>query len=697
MRYETIGSGQSLVPPTVSTACRRPSPFNIRPDTPDGAANENFAIVWEPPHLGAEACTLIGYEVSYKEENARSWERVEIGMVTRYGAMVEQGLYEVRVAARYGRQDVQVDAGEVQTPTPTPVPVCAITAEFRADVVRGVSGSWERNPACVGPVRIEYKRLPRTAWEHGIVDADQSFEIDGLALIRYRFRAWTSDANGLDHWSDVTTLEVRRDPTLAIQAGRPENVRLDNGHNYRFRAWWDAPASIPEGKRLTAYYIDLLHEDGSSERIGPRPTNTTHFYTYLPDEKGKKFTVNIISELTDGNGVKTLAYSERPDPVEIWRESFRVWWIDNTPNVNLERSRIFMMVTSNRGDASATCTINGGDINCPPRTIVSLDFTLPSDASPNPTYTVSSRVAAGHRDLAGRTDHHDMFQDEYGAADYSIVVSLFRKHGVVQIGPRAPLYVWESAAHDRIWIGWVGASRGRQNGELGVLSGYALYVSRHDQVITKDYDAAGEVTSETTTYTFPQALEADPIYVEGADTTGYLVDLPVLTEETHAGGVLTRTVTRHPIGVKYIVKAVNLWDHDSDPNSDPERVYGWYQGQRSLDLPGATSAPSAPDGLTVHHPSRGVLDLSWDYPEDGGSAVSHYVVRYRRTDSGDGYTEVRLNPTYRIDNYEHIRFAHLTGLASGERYDVAVRAVNINGNGPWAEFRSESGMGIAPD
>ena len=48
--------------------------------------------------------------------------------------------------------------------------------------------------------------------------------------------------------------------------------------------------------------------------------------------------------------------------------------IDDTPNANLDIGRIFMMVDSNRSAGSAICNINGGEIDCPPRTQVSLDF-----------------------------------------------------------------------------------------------------------------------------------------------------------------------------------------------------------------------------------------------------------------------------------------------------------------------------------
>ncbi len=694
VRYESVGSGQSSAPTTVSTACRRPTPNNIRPDTPDPAAEENFAVAWDPPYLGAEACTLIGYEVRYKEENVGAWERVELGMVNRYGATVEPGLYEVRVSAKYGTPNAQVEAGEVQPPpTPTPEPGCSISATFRADVVRGVSGEWQRSAACVGPVRIEYKRIARHAWEHGIVDAASSFELDGLALVKYRFRAQTLDANGREHWSDVTTLEVRRDPTEPIQVGRPENVRIEADHYYRIQVWWDAPASMPEGKRLTAYYIDLLHEDGSSERVRLRPSDE-YFFTYLPDQDGVEYSAQVISELTDSNDVKTLAYSERPDPLEIWWEPFRVWWIDRTPNAGPSQ-RIYMQVASSVY-SSANCYVNGGVINCPPLTLVSLNF-----APPGRWVITSVLTGDDLRSTAGGLEDHRGNVYVVGAAwNPAVVLDWPLKHGVAQIGSKAPLYVWESVSNDQIWIAWT-PTLGRQRGELGALAGYALFVERHNQVITKEYDSDGAVTSTTTTYEWQDVLdpvlEEAPIYVTDAGATNHVVNIPVLTEDTRdANGVLTRRVTKHPLDVRYTVRAVNLWDHDNDANTTPERVYGGYLELRSLKM-GSAGAPSASTSLTVNYPSSGVLDLSWDYPEDGGAAVMFYEVRYRLTDSGDGYTEVRLAPTYRIDDYEYVRFARLSGLSQGKRYDIAVRAVNVNGNGPWAEFRSESGMGIAPD
>ena len=52
-----------------------------------------------------------------------------------------------------------------------------------------------------------------------------------------------------------------------------------------------------------------------------------------------------------------------------------VWFMGNTPNPNHVIGRFFMMSNSNDATSTATCYLGGaGDISCPPKTLVSLDF-----------------------------------------------------------------------------------------------------------------------------------------------------------------------------------------------------------------------------------------------------------------------------------------------------------------------------------
>jgi len=87
---------------------------------------------------------------------------------------------------------------------------------------------------------------------------------------------------------------------------------------------------------------------------------------------------------------------------------------------------------------------------------------------------------------------------------------------------------------------------------------------------------------------------------------------------------------------------------------------------RSGTVPAAPSAPSV-------SPANGSLTVSWTAPADGGAAISGYTVRYKAS-SGNTWTE----------QPESASPATITGLTNGIVYDVQVRAINSNGNGPYS-------------
>lgn len=681
-------------------------PNNIRPDTP--AAGENFAVAWEPPHMGAEACTLIGYEVRYKEENAGSWERVEIELVTRFGATVEPGLYEVRVSARYGMQDVSVEAGEVQTPTPTPVPVCSISATFRPDVVLGVSGEWRRSAACVGPVRIEYKRVARHAWEHGIVDADQSFELDGLKPVKYRFRAHTLDANGRSHWSDISTFIMRRNPDTPIQVGRAENIQVSSGLNSALIVTWELPdnVAVPAGTRVSAIYVEywsgsattrskrlefytraqLVERNQGITNTGARTCNNwqgcpavERMYVSLPLPVGQVYRARVITELEAEDGTRTYAYSTESDPVEIVHEPFILWFIEGTPSINSNIRLFFMDVNSNRRGASATCYVNGGDINCPPRTLVSL--------SVNPGGTYAWRASAKYLHPLD----NGIVESIADQRAFSVTIHV-DSDGNWVLGMSVLDFVWASASPGKVTLRWTKPDRFQAT--VGTHIGYRVSYRQHFAEVD-EHGASRNMTSDW--------VEVD---VEGADTLERTLDL---YDETVVE-VSSKEVTRTTFGLDYNVVAVNSHAYTHSDGTARTEVEGMKWANFYVPVPPSPTVPLAPADLRVEY-GRGELKLLWKSPEVGDSAaVIKYHLRYRREGSSSGFTEVFVDPEALVDRVlthaldpdrpalTHVHgYAHLTGLVSGERYEIAVRAINVVGGSEWVEFRSESGMGIAPD
>ena len=96
--------------------------------------------------------------------------------------------------------------------------------------------------------------------------------------------------------------------------------------------------------------------------------------------------------------------------------------------------------------------------------------------------------------------------------------------------------------------------------------------------------------------------------------------------------------------------------------------------------PGNPAAPTVgPDSMT----SPGILKVSWAAPSNTGPAITSYDLRYRAGTSGN-FTDGPQDQTSMSTS--------ITGLTSGERYQVQVRASNAEGDGPW----SDSGSGVVP-
>lgn len=88
---------------------------------------------------------------------------------------------------------------------------------------------------------------------------------------------------------------------------------------------------------------------------------------------------------------------------------------------------------------------------------------------------------------------------------------------------------------------------------------------------------------------------------------------------------------------------------------------------------GTQSAPSAPAQPTAVA-GNGTLDVSWNCPLDGGSAITRFEFQYRN--AGGSWPGTQRNVT--------VPRAVLTGLTNGQAIEFRVRAVNAIGESDWS-------------
>ena len=96
-----------------------------------------------------------------------------------------------------------------------------------------------------------------------------------------------------------------------------------------------------------------------------------------------------------------------------------------------------------------------------------------------------------------------------------------------------------------------------------------------------------------------------------------------------------------------------------------------------LAAPATASTPDYPTGLSLVA-LDGAIRTAWDEPDDGGSAITRYVVWYGQT------ATPTTNPIHHWISYNHnstTRTYTIPNLTNGKRYGVRVQAVNANGGG----------------
>ena len=104
----------------------------------------------------------------------------------------------------------------------------------------------------------------------------------------------------------------------------------------------------------------------------------------------------------------------------------------------------------------------------------------------------------------------------------------------------------------------------------------------------------------------------------------------------------------------------------------------------NTEAPGKPAKPSVSPNPGNGHES---LAVTWTVPGNEGPAITNYVVQYRVEDSGDEWDQVTVGGSGLETT--------VSELESGTKYEVQVRAVNDEGEGPWSESGKAETM-VAP-
>ncbi len=681
--------------PTTETATATPTPTpnpelcaDAVPENLTALGVENALVVsWTAP-TPPDGCELTGFRFILVDEQGFSIDIIIADPARTSFTLpgLDPALYQVQAWATF--QEAEAGPVVMELNVPADCSVTLTVEAVRDEYGVHAKGSWTNagGAGCeAGGVIIGYREQGRTAWNETYRVPNSEEDLAGFLFgnfdpSTYEFRVIIIDARGrgVDKASlDAAWMNTSATEDLPVPAaeswvlddgeyvkrtsppGSPTNVRVSVGNTLDAHVSWDAGANPPT--TVKGYYVlywpvgqgaDAVRVPATDDCVtDPNDSQAEICGLFLPDERqtigsnlnrhinglteGTEYQAHVVTVFTNDN----TATSQKTPVFVAQSEPLRVWFVDNTPNYNATFGRVFMMVDANKPNASAKCWINGGSINCPPRTLISLDV------YPGGNYNI--RAVATYDDES--TDDLD--------ETYMRPLRLDNAHEV-QAGERVPAPFSGSAGKGKVLVRWSAPSK------TANADGYV--------VRSRYWDTAQSAWS------------------------GWEEVVKSLDDREH---LLTGlTASRYQVAVHQNLSL----DHDNDPDTDPVERLGMGTPTLQFDLPQVeTTVPGHVSGGDVFHLGAGKLRFTWEPPaNDGGSKVYAYEWRYRKADSHDAYTSGLLQGSFDLGSsptwqpHDVIRNCSgytcfnprgvvASGLTSGERYIFEARALNVNGPGPW--------------
>ena len=456
-----------------------------------------------------------------------------------------------------------------------------------------------------------------------------------------------SNRQGSGSWNQLSTkapYSVAVRGTLLVDESAPKNLNVEAANNLDLIVRWQAPSSLPANHAVTGYTVEWTPAGGSATTAEVESDHREHYIAGLTE--GAAYTARVAAKITDstdaGNPVQSTAWSVTSPAATIWQEPIQGWLIDGKPNFN--SGRIFITSDDNMINSAAFCSFkriegsgnNGtGTINCPPRTLVSLD----ASTGANHVFEVSVTAEAGSNSST------TTFEGQVGGPAASIA----------GVGLKGTLAL-ASGGNARLVVGWTRISSLAATGTVDAVV-----------VETRRQNPDGSWPS-TWTQTVIEGVLADV-------ATG------------------THTLANQHFGT-YQVRVRGRTDgDDGDANTTDVPRLGFTSPTRTVTVDaGNTNAPDSPTAVSQTRSADGTkIAVSWEPPTDAadGAAVYGYKVRHREQGTSAWTESEELYPepfrrfcsssgdpeTYTCENP---RTYTVTGLTTGTDYDVEVLALNAN-------------------
>ena len=648
------------------------------------AAATSVNVFWSAPANTGSAIT--GYDVRYQRSSSSTWSSH-----TFTGTDVFTTITELTTGATY---NVQVRAGNkagkgAWSPSGSGVPSGKPDrpAAPSVSVASGTSlrVSWiapANNGSAIGDYDVNYKRSSSSSWsDHSFIGAGTATTITGLtAGVTYDVRVRAGNIVGESAYSPSGS------GTPDAKPGRPAAPSVAPGGTTSLSVSWTAPTNT--GSAITDY--DVRYKQSSSSTWESHAfTGTGKSTTITGLTTGVTYNVQVRAGNRAGKGAWSPSGSgvpsgkpDRPAAPSVSvasGTSLRVSWIAPANNgsaigdydVNYKRSSSSSWSDHSFIGAGTATTITGltagvtYDVRVRAGNIVGESAYSPSGSgtpdakpgrpaapsvAPGGTTSLSVSWTAPTNTGSAITDYDVRYKRSSSSTWKSRTFTGTGKSTIItRLTTGATYNVQVRAGNSAGESEWSPSGSGTPNvvpgrpaaPSVSVASGTSLRVSwiapvNNGTAIT-DYDVRYKRSSSST-----------------------------WSSHAFTGRGKSTTITGLTAGVTYHVQV-------RAGNSAGEGEWSLSGRAASIEGPGRPAAPS------VSVASATSLRISWTAPASGGSAITDYDVRYKRSSSSTWSSHAFTGRG---------KFTTITGLTAGVAYDVQVRAGNAVGKGPYSPSSS---------
>ena len=689
------------------------------PSAPSPTVSEGhrqLVVSWSEPSDGGDDIT--DYDVQYCEhkpnapqnandctESTATWtDANHSGTATTktISSLTNGTTYHVQVRAENGVGNGSWSSSVSGMPDQTP------RKPSKPTVTRGnaqLSVSWSaptNNGTAISDYDVQYKKSSDDDWtSHSFTGTGTSTTISSLDNgTQYDVQVRAENDEGDGAWSDSGT------GTPSTTPGKPAKPTLTAG-NKQIAASWSAPSS-DGGAAITDYDVrycdhsDDCTDDDNWTEWDSGTTSTTTSATVTGLTNGTTYQVQVRAGNVAGDGAWSDSSNAKPDTTPDKPDKPEVTRGDTELSVSWD-------APDNDGTAITDYDVRYCSSNCTNSNAVWTEW-----QSSNTSTTRSATITG----LTNGTKYYVQVRAQNAAGNGPWSDSTSATPNVKPQKPSAPTLARGNAS---LAVSWSAPTN-----EGTAITDYDVQYKKSSDSTWTEWRASNTSTSLTATITgLTNGTEYDvQVRAQNDADNGDWSDSSSATPSTVPSkpGAPTLTAGDEQIAVswdapssdggatvtdydvRYRKSTVSDWTEWNASDTSTTRtatITGLTNGTyyhvsvRATNIAGDSSwssytqarpnvVPEAPDAPTVTRGNKS-LSVSWDEPDNDGSAITDYDVRYCSTtcSSESNWTE------WNSGNTSTSTSATITGLDNGTEYEVQVSAQNAKGNGDW----SESGTG----